>query len=410
MPPSHPASAFSRKGKRFFITSLEKHRDLSALLAEFEFVFKNPQSHEVVLYFKERFRPFPNIVAPLACAIEHLRRKGRTVRVNETFDELEETRYLDPRAARPEQLPGTSPAGAVWKYETSEDVYNLLATTVDYLSYRLEWERGTLHALEWSLYEVLDNVFQHAGVHAGYFMFQIQQQHRRLSYCVADQGCGIYRSFSGSVHKPATPLDAITLAVRKGVTRDPNLNMGNGLWGATEIVARSMGQITISSGGAALYFNRATGHAESIPKIAVLDWEAPGTFIDAQIDASVEVQMSEMFDYLSSPVNLRVENLEDEQGAVRVALKNMRFGAGTRQSGSFARVYTANLLNESAAPILIDFAGVGIVSSSFADEYIAKLYLQLGADTFNSRIRLHGMNETNNVIVRSALSQRVGVV
>jgi hypothetical protein len=408
--PYESPSSFTRKGKLFFITSLEKHRDLSALLGEIEFVFKNPQTREVVLYFKERFRPFPNIVVPLACAIDHLRRNGRIVRVNETFDELEETGYMSPRAVTPDELPEMSPGGLVWKYETSEDVYNLLAATIDHLSYRLEWEHGTLHALEWSLYEVLDNVFQHAGAHAGFFMFQIQQQQRRLSYCVADQGCGIFHSLSASVHKPASPLDAITLAVRKGVTRNPNSNMGNGLWGATEIVARSKGQITISSGGAALYFNRGTGHAQSVPKVLVLDHNAPGTFIDAQIDASVEVQMTEMFDDRSSPVNLRVETLEDEYGAVRVVVKNMRLGAGTRQSGNFARIYTANLLNQTVAPLIIDFSGVGIVSSSFADEFIAKLYLQLGADEFNDRIRLYGMNETNNVIVRSVLSQRIGGV
>jgi hypothetical protein len=117
--------------------------------------------------------------------------------------------------------------------------------------------------------------------------------------------------------------------------------------------------------------------------------------------------MSEMFDNYSSPVNLRVENLEDEGGAVKVLLKNMKFGAGTRQSGNLLRIYTANLLNETIVPVIIDFEGVGIVSSSFADEYIAKLFLQLGEETFNGRIRLHGMNETNNIIVRSVLSQRV---
>lgn len=403
----YESAAFTRKGKRFFITSLEKHRDLSALLCEIEFVFKNPQTREVVLYFKERFRPFPNILVPLACAIDHLRRNGRNVRVQETFDELEETSYLIPRTANTDQLAGISPAGLVWKYETPEDAYNLLAAIIDHLSFQLEWERGTLHALEWSLYEVLDNVFQHAGVHAGFFMFQVQQQQRRLSYCVADQGCGIYHSLSTSIHKPASPLDAITLAVRKGVTRNPSSNMGNGLWGTTEIIARSKGQITISSGGAALYFNRANGHAESVPRVLVLDRNYPGTFIDAQIDASVEVQMSELFDVRASPVNLRVENLEDEDGAVRVLLRNMKVGAGTRQSGELLRTYTRNLLNETDSHVIIDFDGVGIVSSSFADEYIAKLYIQLGEDTFNRRIRLNGMNETNNIIVRCALGQRV---
>lgn len=409
-PPLTATPAFTRKGKLFFITSLERHRDLSALLADVEFVFKNPQTREVVLYFKQRFRPFPNIVTPLACAIEHLRRNGRNVRVNETFAELEETNYLRPQRASPSAMPAADIAGRVWRYDSPEEVYALVATTVDFLSHRQEWERGTLHALEWSLYELLDNVFQHSEALAGYFMFQVQRNSRRLSFCIADQGRGIYKSLVGSVHRPATPLDAITLAVRKGVTRDPNSNMGNGLWGATEIVARSKGQITISSGGAALYFNRSTGHAESVPRVFVVDRDSPGTFIDAQVDASVEVQMTDMFERLAMPVNLRVENLEDDSGAIRIEVRKMKFGAGTRESGNFARVYTANLLNETDGLVVINFSGVGIVSSSFADEYIAKLYLQLGGQGFNSRIRLHGMNETNTVIIESVLAQRVGAV
>lgn len=407
MPPFQPSPAFNRKGKLFFITSLEKHRDLSALLNEIQFVFRNPQTREVVLYFKQRFRPFPNIVVPLACAIDHIRRTGRNVRVNETFEELEETGYMNTKTFTTPDDGLLMPAGRVWKYETSDEVYELLDHTIEFLARNLEWERGTLHALEWSLYEVLDNVFQHAEVQAGFFMFQIQQQRRRLSYCVADQGCGIYASLKNSVHRPSTAMDAITLAVKKGVTRDAKTNMGNGLWGAAEIVARSKGQLTISSGGAALFFDRVTGRAQSIPRVLVLDPNAPGTFIDAQVDASVQVQVSEMFDYLSSPVNLRLERLENEDGAVTISLKKMKFGAGTRQSGNFVRVYTANLMNETSAPIIIDFTDVGIVSSSFADEFIAKLYAQLGGVGFNQRIRLHGMNETNTVIVRNALAQRV---
>ena len=51
-PPLQSANAFTRKGKLFFIHSMEKVQHLSALLAEIEFVFKNPQTLEVVLYFK----------------------------------------------------------------------------------------------------------------------------------------------------------------------------------------------------------------------------------------------------------------------------------------------------------------------------------------------------------------------
>jgi hypothetical protein len=407
-PPQTPTQAFHRKGKLFFIQHLEKHRDLSALLADIEFVFKNPQTREVVLYFQQKFRPFPNIVAPLSCAIDHLRRSGRNVRVNASSGELEETSYLEPRVLDAASSSATESVGRVWKYSTSEDVYSILSSTLDYLSYRLVWEQGTLHALEWSLYELLDNVFQHSRAPSGYFMFQVQQESRRLSYCVADQGLGIYRSFSGSVHKPTSAVDAITLAVQKGVTRDSESNMGNGLWGATEIVARSRGQMTITSGGAALYFNRATGKAESVPKVFVVDRDNPGTYIDCQIDASVAVRMEEMFDPLSMPVNLRIEAMEDETGAVRMNVRDLRFGAGTRENGGLARAYALNLLSQSSTPLVIDFTGVGIVSSSFADEFVAKLCKHLGPDHFNSRVRLSGLSDTLRLVIQSAVSRRLG--
>lgn len=409
MPPIQtPTDAFHRKGKLFFIQHLEKHRDLGALLADIEFVFKNPQTREVVLYFQRRFRPFPNIIAPLACAIDYLRRSGRTVRVIDTFAELEETSYLAPACLASTTTSAVDTVGKVWRYSTSEEIYLLLTATLDYLSYRLAWERGTLHALEWSLYELLDNVFQHSRASSGYFMFQVQQERSRLSYCVADQGCGIYQSLAGSIHKPASPLDAITLAVRKGVTRDAESNMGNGLWGATEIVARGRGQITITSGGAALYFNRSTGKAESVPKVFVIDRTSPGTYIDCQIDASTEVHMEDMFDALSMPVNLRLENMEDETGAVRMKVKDLRYGAGTRETGDLARVFAMNLLSQSGAPLTVDFTGVGIVSSSFADEFIGKLRKRLGRDVFDQRVRVVGVNETNAIVIQSAVARRLG--
>jgi hypothetical protein len=404
--PAQPSSSFVRKGKLFFIDNLERSADLSALLGEIEFVFKNPQTREVVLYFKTRFRPFPNIATPLACAIDHLRRTGRVVRINETFDELEETSYSAPMTLALEIPADEVPVGKVWRYESPAEITKLLDRTLHFLSSRLQWERGTLHALEWSLYELLDNVFQHAEVPAGYFMFQIQQERRRLSYCIADQGRGILSSFYGSKIKPASAVDAITLAVKKGVTRNPVTNMGNGLWGAAEIVSKSKGQLTISSGGAALYFNRVTGKSQSIPHIKVLDRERPGTFIDAQVDASVSVNMTDMFDYLAVPINLRLENLEDDSGAIRVKLKDMRFGVGTRQSGNFTKAYVANLLTQSEAPLVLDFEGVGIISSSFADECIAKLRIQLGSELYGNRIRFNGLNETTTAIIRSALAER----
>ena len=76
--------------------------------------------------------------------LDHIRRSGRNVRVLETFDELEETGYLNAETFLPPDGELLIPAGRVWKYETSKEVYLLLDHTIDFLARNLEWERGTL--------------------------------------------------------------------------------------------------------------------------------------------------------------------------------------------------------------------------------------------------------------------------
>lgn len=405
MPPfSVVQSPIEQKGKRVFIDSLERHKDLSDLIGRIEHLFRNPETREVVLYFRERFRTFPNILAPLASAIGQIRRSGRQVRIIKDFPELLESNVFSPTPFDPTNH--QVPCGKVWSYSNSEEAQALHNATIEYLTTNLVWETGTLHSLEWSLHEILDNVFQHARTESGYFMFQVQQKQRRLSYCVADQGRGILNSFSHSIHRPTTAPDAISLAVKKGVTRDANVGMGNGLWGATEIVARNIGQLTISSSGAALYFDRIARTVKSVDRVSVLNAESPGTLVDVQIDASKSVHLCELFGDLEMPVNLRIESLENEDGAPVFAIRHFKFGTGTRESGSFAYAYARNILNETDQHLVIDFSGTGIVSSSFADEFIAKLFCSLNEQEFNGRVRLHGMNSTNDIIIRNAISER----
>lgn len=402
----HPECKFDRKGKRFFIDDLERPQDLGPLLRGISYVFKNPQTKDVALYFKRDFRPFPNILTPLAAAIEFSRRNGRQIRVLETQPAIESCRYQSPLRINTDRHAAFTPAGRVWQFDSPNEVYAIVDATVEFLSRSLLWEKGTLHSLEWSLYELLDNVFQHSQSPTGFFMFQVQAERRRLSFAIADQGIGILNSFAGSKYKPASALDAITLAVQRGVTRNQETNMGNGLWGATEIAARSMGQITVSSSGSAIFFKRMRGDAITVPVVGILDQHCPGTIIDAQIDASVSVDVGTMFGKLDAPVNLRLENMEDDSGALVIDIKQMRIGAGTRATGEAARLHLANLIKASERQLLVDLSGVGIISSSFADECFGKLRKQLGADQFNKRIAFRGINDAVNVVMRNAIAQR----
>lgn len=398
----------ARKGKRVFVNALESHEDIGTLARLIRWILHNPQTQNVVLYFPKHFRLFPNAMAPLACMLDHIRDTGIKVTIHNDVDDLAESHFDSPLSpSAHENEPPLNPAGVVWKYTTASELERLLGWTTEYLARKLICESGVLLALEWCLNEILDNVFQHALVPSGYFMFQVQQERHRLSFSAADQGIGIFHSFSKSRYRPSSPTDAITLALRRGVTSNMECQ-GNGLWGASEIITQNRGQMTISSGGGAIYYNRQSGVIKSFETVQVLDQELPGTTVDVQLDASQPINLLEAFAGDYEPINLRIERMEDSQGFVVLPLKKASAGTGTRESGRNMRVYVQNLLRTSSQPIMIDCSGIGIVSSSYADEFVGKLYRELGSEIIGTRIRFTNMTETVKLIVSNAVAMRRG--
>lgn len=395
-----------RKGKRIFVNALETHEDIGTLARLVRWIIHNPQTRNVVLYFPNHFRVFPNVIAPLACMLDHLRDQGVKVTIHNDVVDLAQSQFdapLSPTITHAE--PPANPSGVVWKYKDSAELVQLLDWTIEYLSRKLICESGVLLALEWCLDEILDNVFQHAHVKSGYFIFQLQQQQRRLSFSIADQGIGILQSFSESRYRPSSPTDAITLAIQRGVTSSPECQ-GNGLWGASEIITRNCGQMTISSGGGAIYYNRQTGEIKTFDTVQVLDHDFPGTTVDVQLDASRPVNLLEAFANNYEPVDLRIESMENAEGFVVLPLKKASLGTATRDSGRDMRIYVQNLLRSNSQPVIIDFAGIGMISSSYADEFIGKLYRELAPEIVGTRIRFTNLTETVKLIVSNAVAMR----
>jgi STAS-like domain of unknown function (DUF4325) len=56
--------------------------------------------------------------------------------------------------------------------------------------------------------------------------------------------------------------------------------------------------------------------------------------------------------------------------------------------------------------VVIDWAGVPLISSSFADEAFGKLFIELGPLTFGSRIKHRNMEAVNAGLVNKAILQR----
>ena len=86
-------------------------------------------------------------------------------------------------------------------------------------------------------------------------------------------------------------------------------------------------------------------------------------------------------------------------------------GFGSRLAGRQLRTKCRNLLNaEPAKPLLLDWTGVPLVSSSFADEIVGKLFASLGPLAFSARIRNVGMDATVRGLVDKAIMQRAAQV
>ena len=66
-----------------------------------------------------------------------------------------------------------------------------------------------------------------------------------------------------------------------------------------------------------------------------------------------------------------------------------------------------NILTEEVRPIILDFSGVTVISSSFADELIAKLLSKLGLYQFNKIFRLEGLNDSQQLLLHRSVLQRL---
>ena len=109
------------------------------------------------------------------------------------------------------------------------------------------------------------------------------------------------------------------------------------------------------------------------------------------------------------PVDYVETEYEGEAGApINFILTQECQAFGSRVSGRPLRQKLHNILNMSgSSQVVIDFDGVPVVSSSFADEAFGKLFLQLGPVQFMQRIKLNNMADTVEGIVNKAIAQRM---
>jgi STAS-like domain of unknown function (DUF4325) len=363
----------------------------------------------VNLNFSNITSVFPNAAVPIAGLIEYFRNEGLEIKRSDSSNIIATTHLLDPiEPQKLEDITTRNVLNKIWRFSSSEQVFWLVDSFLNELPKVDQFEQGVLNGLEWCINEVMDNVIQHSGEDCGFVMGQMHKSTKHVAFTVFDYGRGIYNSLKVSTHRPRFPVDALTLCIKEGVTRDKKIGQGNGMYGLHQIVKFNEGRLTITSNNASYFLRK--NKAETYTKIPSISREKGCTTIDFQLDYGNEVSISDALKFNGKSyelINIRVENLENAFGEIVYDLKNKANGYGTRQSGERVRNDILNISREVNKIIVIDFEGISVISSSFADELIGKLVIEFGFFGFNNIIRLKNMNTLIQSIVQRSVGQRM---
>lgn len=285
------------------------------------------------------------------------------------------------------------PLYTVFKY-TEENISLIVDEYKKWIMSNVVLEEGLLHAFAWSLYEVMDNVFQHSGAKYGYVSMQYHYTPRKLNIAVTDIGKGIIRSMSEGMVLKDTKIDSrvfmdhfknseygsiIKYAVNKGVTSKGNNNKGMGLYGLTKAVMQNGGTFIIDSGKGAYEYNSQYGDSPSrtynFSSSPIIFGGRDGddvkylTCVNWSLDVSKPVSMSNILnvEYTSDETDEYYD--EEVQGHV-IHMDEHKADVATRNGGVKVSNIIGNLVNDGAEYIILDFDSIEVVSSSFADEII----------------------------------------
>ncbi len=370
----------------------------------------NAGYEDFVVDFRNVGSVFPNVAVPMAGIMEFYKKEENIDFYNiENPNQIDRSRIFNPVSAEKEiDEYYKDPLNKVWRFDNYDQVFQLVNSFLEELSQLDQFEEGVLNGIEWSLNEVMDNVIQHSNSEAGFIMGQIHRNTKHIAFCVFDSGRGIFNSLKSSIFKPKHPVDALTLCIKEGVTRDKSIGQGNGMYGLFEIVRLNKGSLNITSNKAALVFN--DNNIKTHKNLPTISFTNGCACIDFQLDYDQRVSIEEVLNINDNQgvfVNYRIEELENDKGEIEYSIKEKGQGFGTRKSGMKVRNEIINIYNETKQPIIVDFKGVNLISSSFADELLGKLILHFGFFGFNNVVRLRNMKSIVQSVAQRSISQRM---
>jgi hypothetical protein len=404
---------FSRSGNKVAVTGflgIENYRILLATL--FSLVHKQGYS-EIALDFSNCTAAFPGAMLPLCatCLAEQANGVSYTLTLpkhlplQKLFVDANWAYLIDP--AQTETLYRGYLQVPATQFRDFEEQGRLVDRVLEAVLRSVPgFVRSDLEALEWCFSEITDNVLNHAESRiGGLVQLSNRSQARRIEFGVCDLGAGIPMTLRPSHPEIGEDFDALRWSIREGISRDLEFGQGNGLYGSAEICSGSGGFINIQSGNGSLL--------KSEVGIRLRNEKLPlkGTLVDGCLSYASPGALAKALkfsvtgnDYLS----LRYE-MNDE--VPTIVVRDEVDSVGARLAATPIRIKAFNLLAmASVSHVVVDFVGVRLVSSSFADEAFGKLAAALGLQAFQEKVKFQNVSPTVIALINRAIGQRLGLV
>ena len=364
---------------------------------------------DIVIDLSKVKRAYPNGVVPIIAEIDTYRKAGVDFTVIPPSDtEIESLfsvnswlHHIEPRKFDEFEASNTSSHLSLQKFEDDTKLNELVNCAVEICLQQLVFAKGVPQAFEWVINELAGNVLVHAGSSPGWIQVTTFKDSHRLAFVVCDSGLGIPETLS-KTYDFRNDIDALELAIKKGVTSKPDFGQGNGLAGAIAIAQTSQGLLALTSGRGRLRVLE--GNVEPKKNFPPL----MGTCVEMQFDTDKEIDLPKaLWGY--EPVDYFETKYEDENLEESVfRLREYASSFGNRITGERIRTLVDNLVKQNhGRPVKIDMDDVSVISSSFADELFGKLFLELGSVDFSRIIKFENMNPTCKSIIDHAVAQRV---
>ncbi|MDA8009923.1 MAG: STAS-like domain-containing protein, partial [Alphaproteobacteria bacterium] len=293
------------------------------------------------------------------------------------------------------------------RYSTEEQMHVLVNEAIESILHTRKVDRDSLHGVEWSLNEIADNVLQHSGSSIGGFLqLNLPQQRGFVEFMVADAGRGISHTLRVEDHQTA-----LRESILFGRTRDTSNHMGDGLYGSYRTALCSHGSFNLNSGKASLFLS----HGEELLQESERRVPYIGTFVSCALSFNEPEAFRRALSWEGGDVaregEERVGYLDIKYGGgetLELDMKEYRSFLGSRTGGKKFRRRLDNLLKEGKS-VGLNFSGVSMVSSGFADEALAMLIRDIGDAEFRERVGMRGASDIVGFVIDRAIRHRLAV-